>query len=455
VLIVDDDRATVDNLGAVLTESGYEVLGAHDGAEAIGRLESEPVEVVVSDIRMGAVGGIDLLEHTIGRHPEVPVILVTGYGTIESAVEAMRKGAFDYVPKPVNVDKLELLIEKAIHTQKLVAENVDLRRQLSEKYSFGNIVGRSRAIQQLFAELEQIAGTNATVLIRGESGTGKELIASALHFHSARSEGPFIKVNCVAFAEGLVESELFGHEKGAFTGAHKGRKGRVEMAHGGTLFLDEIGDLALSTQLKLLRVLQEREIERVGGNATIPVDIRLIAATNRNLEKDVEASRFREELYYRIKVVTLDVPPLRDRTDDIPLLADHFVAVFNREHGKSVRGFSQPAMQRMAQYSWPGNVRELRNTVESLVVMARSPILTIDDLPPGILELRDEPTISVRVGTTIRDAEQQLILATLRMSDGNKARAARRLGIGKKTLYRKLKEYGVFSGEDPSDQVPD
>jgi len=448
ILIVDDDRATTDNLGAVLGESGFHVIKAQDGVDAIARLDNEAVDVIVSDIKMGAVSGIDLLDHVIAHYADVPVILVTGFGTIESAVEAMRKGAFDYLPKPVNIDKLELLIEKAIKTQKLLNENVNLRSQLSEKYSFGNIIGRSRGIQQVFREIEQIARTNATVLIRGESGTGKELIAAALHYHSARSDNPFVKVNCVAFAEGLIESELFGHEKGAFTGAYKGRKGRMEMAHKGTLFLDEIGDLNLATQLKLLRVLQEREIERVGGNATIPVDIRLVAATNRNLEGNVSEGTFREELYYRIKVVTIEIPPLRERTEDIPLLVDHFIGTFNDDHGKSVRGVSQPALQRMVQYAWPGNVRELRNMVESLVVMAREPIITVDDLPPAILELRDEPLVNLKVGATIKDAEKQLILATLRMNNGNKARSARHLGIGKKTLYRKLKEYGMFENSN-------
>jgi DNA-binding NtrC family response regulator len=454
VLVVDDDPTSLANLAAVLSESGYQVTTAGGGRAAIERAMACDLDVVVSDIRMEDADGLELLDALHERCPETAVILVTGYGTIESAVEAMRKGAFDYLSKPVDINKLELLIEKAVQTQKLVSENVRLRRQLNEKYSFGNIVGRSAPLRQIFSEIEQVAQTNATVLIQGESGTGKELIASALHHHSRRSDAPLIKVNCVALVEGLIESELFGHEKGAFTGAHRTRKGRIEMANGGSLFLDEIGDLSQATQLKLLRVLQEREIERVGGNRTIPVDVRLIAATNKDLEAEVARGAFREELYYRLKVISIRLPALRERSEDIPILVDHFTQLFNQEHDKQVEGFSPAAMRQMVRYAWPGNVRELRNMVESLVVMARSSQIDERDLPCDLSrECGQDSDLLVPVGTPLSEAERQLILATLRQVGNNKARAARILGIGKKTLYRKLKEYGLFDN-DPADLQP-
>jgi DNA-binding NtrC family response regulator len=450
VLVADDDASSLKNLEAVLSESGYQVLSAPGGAQAIELLKSESIDVVVTDIRMEGPSGIDVLNHVVRNSPDTAVILVTGYGTIESAVEAMRQGATDYLTKPVDINKLEFIIDKALHTQQIVAENLLLKQQLHEKYSFGNIVGRSASMRSIFQEIEQVATTNATVLIQGESGTGKELIASALHHHSSRANGPLVKVNCVAFVETLIESELFGHEKGAFTGAHRTRKGRIEMAHQGTLFLDEIGDLSLSAQLKLLRVLQEREIERVGGNVPIPVDVRLVAATNRDLESEVEKGTFREELYYRIKVISIKVPPLTGRAEDIPLLVNHFVETFNAEHDKKVEGLSPAAMRAMVRYGWPGNVRELRNVVESLVVVTRSAIIEERDLPADLLgDNRDQPEITISLGVTVSETERQVILATLRMTGGNKARAARILGIGKKTLYRKLADYGVLP-DDPS-----
>ena len=448
MLVADDDATSLVNLEGALRESGYAVVSASSGADAIAKLKAEPIDVIVSDVRMENLSGMDVLDHVAAHSPETAVILVTGYGTIESAVEAMRKGAYDYLSKPVDINKLELLIVKAVQNQKLLSENMRLKRQLSEKYSFGNIVGRSTPMRRIFREIEQVARTSATVLIRGESGTGKELFASALHHHSSRAGGPLVKINCVALVENLIESELFGHEKGAFTGAYKTRKGRIEMANGGSLFLDEIGDLGQSTQLKLLRVLQEREIERVGSNVSIPVDVRVIGATNKDLEREVAEGRFREELYYRIKVISIDIPPLRDRAEDIPLLMDYFVRTFNREHGKEVQGFSPAAVRAMVRHAWPGNVRELRNIVESLVVLARKPIIEEGDLPQDLLEQSEgNPTLIVPVGVQLCEAERQVILGTLRLTGGNKSRAARILGIGKKTLYRKLKEYGALVGE--------
>ncbi len=455
VLIADDDVTSLQNLGGALRESGFTVMSASSGLDAIVILKTEPIDVVVSDVRMENLSGMDVLKHVSAHSPETAVILVTGYGSIESAVEAMRSGAYDYLSKPVDINKLELLIVKAVQTQKLLNENVHLKRQLSEKYSFGNIVGRSAPMRRIFREIEQVAKTNATVLIRGESGTGKELIASALHHHSTRADRPLVKINCVALVENLVESELFGHEKGSFTGAYKTRKGRIELADGGSLFLDEIGDLGQSTQLKLLRVLQEREIERVGSNLSIPVDVRVIGATNKDLEKEVAEERFREELYYRIKVVSICIPPLRDRAEDIPLLVDYFIRTFNREHRREVHGFSPAAMRVVVRHFWPGNVRELRNIVESLVVMARKPTIEENDLPQDMLEQSDgERALIVPVGIPLSEAERQVILGNLRLTGGNKSRAARILGISKKTLYRKLKEYGALS-EEPEQRPKD
>ena len=449
MLVVEDDPSSLENLVAGLRESGHEVHASSSGNEAIEKMDSHPIDVVVSDVQMKGMTGLQLLEHVSLHAPQTAVIMITGYGTIESAVAAMRAGAYDYLSKPVDINKLELLIEKARENRRLVRENLRLQRELRERYSFGNIIGRSGPMRRIFDDIEQVAETNATVLIIGESGTGKELIASAIHHHSSRMDKALIKVNCAAFVESLIESELFGHEKGAFTGAFRTRKGRIELAEGGTLFLDEIGDLSLATQLKLLRVLQEREFERVGGSTTIPVDIRLIAATNKNLEQEVAQGRFREELYYRIKVVTLRVPPLRERTDDIPLLVNYFIRLFNKEHNKSVEDLSAQAMRLVIRYGWPGNVRELRNIAESLVVMAKSTVIDERELPNDLHDLQGAVSdISLPLGIALAEAERRMIQGTLAWHGGNKARTARTLGIGKKTLYRKLQDYSEPKGRD-------
>ena len=349
------------------------------------RLDLAQVDVVISDVNLGRMSGVDLLAHVREQHPETAAILVTAFGTIEQAVEAMRLGAVDYITKPVNLDQLELLVHRAHRRQELERENRQLRRELKRRSSLSGVIGQSQLMQEVLRQVEQIAPTNASVLIRGESGTGKELIASAIHRHSRRVDGPLVKVNCVALAETIIESELFGHEKGAFTGAHRGRQGRFEAANGGTLFLDEVGDLSVPVQLKLLRALQEREIERVGGQSTIPVDVRLIAATNRDLEQAMQDNEFREELYYRLKVVTLQVPALRERPEDVPLLLDYFLDMFCVEHDKSIPGgFTRGAVEKLCAYAWPGNVRELRNLVESMVVTVRGDEITAQSLPPTI-----------------------------------------------------------------------
>ena len=443
VMVVEDDRATRESLRAALAAYDMEVVIAANGEEAKSRLALAPAEVVISDIMMGDISGVDLLEHIQQNHPDTAVILVTAFGTIKQAVEAMRKGAFDYLTKPINLDRLVLLVQRAHGRQVLKQENRDLRRQLKRQFSVSGIIGQSESMREILHQIEQIAPTNASVLIRGESGTGKELVASAIHHHSQRAEGPMVKVNCVAFADGVIESELFGHERGAFTGAHRSRQGRFQAAHRGTLFLDEVGDLSVPTQLKLLRAIQEREIERVGSQTPITVDVRLLAATNRDLEQAMEDGEFREELYYRLKVVTLSIPPLRERPDDVPPLLSFFLDAFCKEHSKSITGFTPGARERLCSHRWPGNVRELRNCVESLVVTARGDEITVRDLPSSLAPENNATSVTIPLGHPVEEVERRYILRTLEALGGNKVRTAQVLGISKKTLYRRLHDWNV------------
>ena len=450
VLVVEDDENTRTNLCTALDEAeGIETLGAADAEEAMSRLDLAPVDVVVTDVHLGRMSGVDLLSHIVEQHPNTAAILVTAFGTIEQAVEAMRLGAVDYITKPINLDQLELLVRRAHRRQVLERENRNMRRELRRKFSISGIIGQSSSMQDLLRKAEQIAPTNATVLITGESGTGKELMASAIHRYSRRADASLIKVNCVALAETLIESELFGHEKGAFTGAHKTRRGRFEAAHGGTLFLDEIGDLSVPTQLKLLRALQEREVERVGGQVAIKVDVRLIAATNRDLERAMKEEQFREELYYRLKVVTLRIPPLRDRPEDVPMLLDYFLDLFCREHEKALPGgFSSPAVEKLRVYGWPGNVRELRNLVESMVVTARGKEIGVSNLPSSISQSSEVQGLTVPLGLPMEEVERRYLIRTLEMLEWNKVRASAVLGMSKKTLYRRLHGYGILDTTD-------
>ena len=453
VLVVEDDKSTRENLCTALEEAeGIQTLGAANAEEAMSRLDLAPVDVVVSDVHLGRMSGVDLLSHIAQQHPETAAILVTAFGTIEQAVEAMRLGAVDYITKPINLDQLELLVRRAHRRQTLERENRALRREVRRKFSISGLIGQSHGMQELLRKAEQIAPTNATVLITGESGTGKELMASAIHGYSRRTDAPLVKVNCVALAETLIESELFGHEKGAFTGAHKTRRGRFEAANNGTLFLDEIGDLSVPTQLKLLRALQEREIERVGGQVAIPVDVRLIAATNRDLERAMADGTFREELYYRLKVVTLHIPPLRDRPGDVPLLLDYFLDLFCREHDKAFPGgFSTAAQEKLRAHPWPGNVRELRNLVESMVVTARGSQIGVANLPSAISQSSEVQGLTVPLGLPMDEVERRYVIRTLEMLEWNKVRASAVLGMSKKTLYRRLHGYGVLDTADPDE----
>ncbi len=443
ILIADDEKNIREGLGKALEIDGYEVLLAEDGQEAFERVGDEEVDLVIADLKMPRMSGEELLRRLVDMHPTVPVIILTGHGTIESAVQAMRAGAFDFVTKPVNLDRFSLLVRRALSTRELVLQHRHMQEELDKRRSFTNIIGTSSEMKRIFEKIQQVAPTRASVLVTGESGVGKELVADAIHNLSGRKDRPFIKVHCAALSESLLESELFGHEKGAFTGAVSRRRGRFELANGGSIFLDEIGEIAPSVQIKLLRVLQEKTFERVGGEETIEVDVRVISATNRDLKNDIAVGNFREDLYYRLNVVNIDVPPLRERKDDIPLLAAAFIREFAKENNKPVEAIDPKARAALYAYSWPGNIRELRNCIESAVVMCKGTIIQLDDLPPGITESDDSDVIRVEVGATLSKAEREVIRRTLLHHKGNKSKTAEVLGIGRKTLHRKIKEYNL------------
>jgi DNA-binding NtrC family response regulator len=453
ILIVDDEKNTRDGLRLSL-EDTFDVYVAGDAAEALAVLKSEPIDVMLTDLRLGVDDGMKLLE-SAAKLPKAPVmVMMTAYGSVDTAVEAMKRGAYDFITKPLNLDELELLLKRALKERRLEAENTRLHAQAREREGFRKLLGRSPAIKSVLEIIEQVAPTKATVLIEGESGTGKELAAQALHHLSGRPANKLVVVHCAALSPQILESELFGHEKGAFTGASDRRIGRFEQAHGGTLFLDEIGEIDASVQVKLLRALGERVIERVGGNTSIPIDVRLVAATNRDLAAMVAEGKFREDLYYRLKVVGLKMPPLRERPDDILLLAQAFLSEFARENGKRERPLSSEARDALLHYSWPGNVRELRTAMEHGVVLARGEEITPADLPPGpggriFTPMAAFPPESANVSDSglaeardfnLHKAEDRLIRAALARTGQNRTEAARLLGISRRTLQRKLKE---------------
>ena len=443
ILIVDDEKNIREGLAEALGLDGFRVKTAADGKAGLASLEEGDVDLLVTDLRMPGLSGSELLEAAASRYPGLPAIVLTGHGTIEDAVRAMRAGAYDFLTKPVNIDHLSLLAKRALDTRELARKNRELEAEVEAQKRTSSIVGSSSAMKRIFELLRRVAPTRASVLVTGESGVGKELVADAIHNLSPRRDGPLVKVHCAALAESLLESELFGHEKGAFTGAQSRRRGRFELAHEGTLFLDEIGEINQNVQIKILRVLQERKFERVGGEETVEVDVRIVAATNRDLKKEIQEGRFREDLYYRLNVVNIEVPPLRDRSDDIPLLAMSFLREFSDENGKRIEGFDNKARQAIYSYSWPGNVRELRNCVESAVVMASGPLVGIEDLPPGLRSSGEGRAINVPSGISLAEAERIIIRETLAAFGGNKSRTAETLGIGRKTLYQKIEEYGI------------
>ena len=446
VLVIDDDAAHAESLGEALTAMDYVPQVVHSGAEGLAAIAETSPDLVLTDLRMADVDGMKVLE-AARRKTDAEVVMITGHGSVESAVDAMRAGAAHYITKPVNIAELREVLSRIVERQRLRRRNVELESQLDERFGFERIIGRSDAMQEMFGTLKQVAPTDVTVLVTGESGTGKELVARALHQNSRRRNAPFIALNCAALPESLLESELFGHEKGSFTGATARKVGHIENAGGGTLFLDEVGDMPLTTQVKILRVLEQREIVRVGSSTPIPVDIRVIAATNQNLVEAVAERRFREDLYFRLKVVSVDLPPLRSRVSDIPLLAESFVRELSERHGTAVRGVSPEVMRVLQAQPWPGNVRELRNMVENMVVTGRNEVLQTSDLPP---QIRAEPApppptapMSTLAGRSAAEVEKEHIRATLELVGGNRSRAAQMMGIGERTLYRKIKAYDL------------
>ena len=447
ILIVDDEKNTADGLAQFLSAHDYEVFIAYSGEEALEKVAEIMPDVILSDLRMGtALSGMDLLDAVIQKKVATAVIMMTAYGTVENAVEAMHRGAYHYITKPVNLDELLIVIKKALARTRLEKENKELKAQLRHVAHTDLIVGTSDSFRRVYDEAVQVANSTASVLIQGESGTGKELIAELIHRESARRDFPFVPVQCAALSENLLESELFGHEKGAFTGATERKIGRFEKAHKGTIFLDEIGEIDQRTQVKLLRVLQEGKFERVGGTKTISADIRLIAATNKDLFQEVKKGAFREDLYYRIKVIVLQVPPLRQRQNDIRELFDYYVKKFSYENNKTISHIESTVYGLLEKYEWPGNIRELKNVAERIVVLLKSSEITVADIPHDIRFSQTtetaEEVITVANGT-ISDIERETIRRKLTDCGGNKTKVAKALGISRRTLYRKIEEYGL------------
>ncbi len=447
LLVVDDDHSHRTMLMTLLKGWGYDMFEADDGETAIRMVEERFFDLILMDVRMLKVSGLEALEKIKIINPAIPVIIMTAYSSVETAVSALKTGAYDYLTKPLDFEKLKLTIKRATEHFDLKEENLRLKNSLEDRFDRQNIIGRSPSMVKLLETVAQVAQSEATVLITGESGTGKELIAGATHFNSPRRDAPFIKINCAAITETLLESELFGHEKGSFTGAHKRKEGKFVQANGGSLFLDEVSEMPLSMQVKLLRVLQERELTRVGGEEVLKVDVRVIAATNKSLIDLIARGEFREDLYYRLNVVALTIPPLRERTEDIPLIAQRCLEVFNEKNRKTILGFTPLAMDILIRYPWPGNVRELMNSVERAVVLCQADYLDDKDFqsirPETPAEQDSDPsTLHLAREMTLEDVEKSVILNTLENTQGNKSETARRLGITRKTLHKKLKLYG-------------
>ena len=454
ILVVDDEKNYLLVLSAVLEEEGYEVLTAPGGFEALEIHKASDLDLVLTDMKMPGMDGMELLERIKAYDPDLPVIMMTAHGTIDKAVEAMQKGAYTYVLKPFDNERLILYVKKAVAGFQVVKDNRRLRHAAESQYRLGNIIGKSKPLRDVFETIQKVAPSNATILLEGESGTGKELVAKAIHFNSPRRDNPFVAVNCSALAESLLESELFGHEKGAFTGAISSKKGRFELAHGGTLFLDEIGELSANLQVKLLRVLQEKVFERVGGIRPITVDIRVIAATNKTLSEERLAGRFREDLYYRLNVVHIAIPPLRDRREDIRLLVDHFIAKYagGRKSAAPVKGVSQDVDRLFYEYSWPGNVRELENVIERAMILCPNDIIAAGDLPKGFKSNVDNAlhldgiAAGAKLYETLEMVEKTMIERALKLANNVQSHAADILGIGKSGLNQKIRKYNLEVG---------
>ncbi|MBW2175348.1 MAG: sigma-54-dependent Fis family transcriptional regulator [Deltaproteobacteria bacterium] len=451
ILIVDDEKNYPPILAAVMEEEGFEALMANSGEEALNILKHSDVDLVLTDMKMPSMDGIALLENVKKKDPELPVIMMTAHGTVEKAVEAMQKGAYSYIMKPFDNESLILYVNKAISMYRVIKENRRLRQTVKSQYSFGNIIGKSKKMQDVFEIIRKVAPVSATVLVEGESGTGKDLVAKSIHFNGPRRDYPFVAVNCTALAKTLLESELFGHERGSFTGAISSKKGRFELADGGTLFLDEIGELSPSLQVKLLRVLQDKIFERVGGVRQVSVNFRLIAATNKHLKEEVRKGRFREDLFYRLNVVHIELPPLRHRPEDLHLLVDHFIGKYSnvRNQDSPVKGIERQVERLFFDYNWPGNVRELENVIERAMVLCPDEILNVDDLPKdfrnSIFEFQQLDGIpeDAELFKTLVDIEKKMILRALKITGNVQSDAAQLLGIGKSGLNKKLKKHGI------------
>jgi DNA-binding NtrC family response regulator len=451
VLVIDDEEKIRDYFSDFLRREDFEVDTAENGEVGIGMMDEDLYDVVIIDLNMPKVDGMTVLNHLVDHHQETIGIILTGYATIRNAVEAMKMGAYDYLAKPVKMEEVLMVIRRALEFRDLRRENLALKKQLKRKYKFENFIGDSPQMNKVFRIIEKVADTDSTVLILGESGTGKELVARAIHYHSSRRDNPLIPVNCGAIPEELLESELFGHEKGAFTNAIRTRIGRFELAHGGTIFLDEVAEMSPHLQVKLLRVLQEQEFERVGGTKTIKCDIRILAATNKDLDKRIESGSFREDLYYRLKVIPIEVAPLRDRRTDIPLLVHHFLEMMPKVKKKKIKGVSKDVMNCLINYDWPGNVRELENIIERMVILSETDYLTIEDLP-GKVASRQVPDQALQtlipdegfsLSHAINEYERQLIINALEKADWVKNRAARLLNMNRTTLVEKIKKQGI------------
>lgn len=452
ILLVDDEKNILKVMSASLKKEGYDVETARSGEEAIGKIGNNRYNLVITDYKLPRINGLDLLQELKSKDPELPIIILTAYGTIEKAVEAMKKGAYNYLTKPINLEELNIVVSDAIERYALIEENKALRQRLLDKYSFDNIIGKSPAIEEVFKMIRMVSQSNANILIIGESGTGKELVAKAIHFGSERKDFSFVPVDCAAIPEGLLENEIFGHEKGAYTGAHDKKIGLIEQAHRGTLFLDEVGELSLNLQKKLLRILQEREFQRLGGKERVKVNIRVIAATNRDLEQDVKEGRFREDLFYRLNVVSIPIPPLRDRIDDIPLLAEYFLRKYNEENKKDIRTFDPEVVKLFMNYGWRGNVRELENVVERAVVLCNFEKIILDNIPPNIVDSAGDNRHILTLSSdsmNLLEVERKIIQKTLNGVNWNQTRASVILGISRKQLRTKMKNLGLIVNHEP------
>ena len=449
ILIIDDEKNIREGLAADFEMDGYNVKIAANGKEGLDLIANGDIDLVITDLRMpGSISGEEVLRQVTTKMPGIPVIVLTGHGSIDAAVKAMQDGAYDFLTKPLNLVQLEVIVKRALEGRELKIKHTELLKQVSTQKKTDMVIGKSAAMQKVMTLVKKVADARISVLITGETGVGKEVVANAIHNLSSRSDKAFIPVVCSSLSETLLESELFGHEKGAFTNADSMHKGKFELAHGGTIFLDEIGEINQSVQVKLLRVLQERKFERVGGEEPIEVDVRVLAATNKNLEEEVKAGRFREDLYFRLNGIHIEVPPLRERKDDIPLLLNSFLERYNSENSKNITGFDSHARSALYKYDWPGNIRELQHCVESSVVMASGSEITLEDLPPSVSKASGIETISVPVGITLDEAEKIIIQENLAANKGNKSKTAETLGIGRKTLHRKLAEYGMEDSEE-------